>query len=101
MFRVGLRMISLPIMLRYGYSQKLSTGVIAASGTLGQIVLIALAFACLFMAVNPWVALLPAVKDPAQIITTNHLPASWCCWMVSVLADSMFLSLDPASASAA
>lgn len=35
---VAMGMISLPIMLRYGYSKELSCGVIAASGTLGQIV---------------------------------------------------------------
>jgi tripartite ATP-independent transporter DctM subunit len=31
-------LISLPVMLRYGYSKELSTGLIAASGTLGQII---------------------------------------------------------------
>ncbi|MGB5899647.1 MAG: TRAP transporter large permease subunit, partial [Geitlerinemataceae cyanobacterium] len=30
--------ISLPVMLRYGYNKQLATGVIAASGTLGQII---------------------------------------------------------------
>ncbi|MDF1800940.1 MAG: TRAP transporter large permease subunit [Planctomycetota bacterium] len=35
---VAMGMISLPIMLRYGYSEELSSGVICASGTLGQIV---------------------------------------------------------------
>jgi tripartite ATP-independent transporter DctM subunit len=35
---VAMGMISLPIMTRYGYSAQLSTGVICASGTLGQIV---------------------------------------------------------------
>lgn len=35
---VAMGMISLPIMLRYGYSQELSAGVITASGTLGQII---------------------------------------------------------------
>jgi tripartite ATP-independent transporter DctM subunit len=35
---VAMGMISLPIMLRYGYSPALSSGVITASGTLGQIV---------------------------------------------------------------
>ena len=35
---VAMGMISLPIMLRYGYSPPLATGVICASGTLGQIV---------------------------------------------------------------
>ncbi|MEX1025128.1 MAG: TRAP transporter large permease subunit [Planctomycetota bacterium] len=35
---VAMGMISLPIMLRYGYSHELSSGVITASGTLGQIV---------------------------------------------------------------
>ena len=35
---VAMGMISLPVMLRYGYSVPLATGVIAASGTLGQIV---------------------------------------------------------------
>ncbi|MEM9769661.1 MAG: TRAP transporter large permease subunit, partial [Cyanobacteria bacterium P01_D01_bin.71] len=35
---VSMGMISLPIMLRYGYSPSLSTGVIAASGTLGQVI---------------------------------------------------------------
>ena len=35
-FSMGL--ISLPIMLRYGYDQRLATGVIAASGTLAQII---------------------------------------------------------------
>ncbi|HRV80700.1 MAG: TRAP transporter large permease subunit [Planctomycetes bacterium] len=35
---VAMGAISLPIMLRYGYSQSLATGVICASGTLGQIV---------------------------------------------------------------
>jgi len=31
-------LISLPVMLRYGYSKELATGVIAASGTLGQVI---------------------------------------------------------------
>ncbi|AOU98567.1 C4-dicarboxylate ABC transporter [Acidihalobacter yilgarnensis] len=35
---VSMGMIALPVMLRYGYSGSLSTGIIAASGTLGQII---------------------------------------------------------------
>jgi tripartite ATP-independent transporter DctM subunit len=35
---VAMGMISLPVMLRYGYQKELATGVIAASGTLGQII---------------------------------------------------------------
>ncbi len=35
---VAMGMISLPVMLRYGYSTELSTGTIAAAGTLGQII---------------------------------------------------------------
>lgn len=35
---ISMGLISLPIMLRYGYSQSVSTGVIAASGTLAQII---------------------------------------------------------------
>ncbi len=35
---VAMGMISLPVMLRFGYSQELSAGVITASGTLGQII---------------------------------------------------------------
>ena len=35
---VAMGMISLPVMLRYGYSTELSAGVITASGTLGQII---------------------------------------------------------------
>ena len=35
---VAMGMISLPIMLQYGYSHELSAGVITASGTLGQII---------------------------------------------------------------
>ncbi len=35
---VAMGMISLPIMQRYGYRQELATGVICASGTLGQII---------------------------------------------------------------
>lgn len=35
---VAMGMISLPIMIRYGYSKELATGVITASGTLGQII---------------------------------------------------------------
>ncbi|GIV60524.1 MAG: C4-dicarboxylate ABC transporter [Rhodothermaceae bacterium] len=35
---VAMGMISLPVMLRYGYSRELSTGIITASGTLGQII---------------------------------------------------------------
>jgi tripartite ATP-independent transporter DctM subunit len=35
---VAMGMISLPVMLRYGYSKPLVAGVIAASGTLGQII---------------------------------------------------------------
>ncbi len=35
---VAMGMISLPVMLRYGYSERLSAGVIAAAGTLGQII---------------------------------------------------------------
>ncbi|MDO5692785.1 MAG: TRAP transporter large permease subunit [Pseudomonadota bacterium] len=35
---ISMGLISLPIMLRYGYSRPLTTGVIAASGTLAQII---------------------------------------------------------------
>ncbi len=35
---VAMGLISLPVMLRYGYSKSMATGVIAASGTLGQII---------------------------------------------------------------
>ncbi|NNF03585.1 MAG: TRAP transporter large permease subunit, partial [Rhodothermales bacterium] len=35
---VAMGMISLPVMMRYGYSNTLSTGIITASGTLGQII---------------------------------------------------------------
>ena len=35
---VAMGVISLPVMLKYGYSQTLATGVICASGTLGQII---------------------------------------------------------------
>ena len=35
---IAMGLISLPIMLRYGYDRKVATGVIAASGTLAQIV---------------------------------------------------------------
>jgi len=35
---VAMGMISLPVMLRYGYSPSLSSGLIVASGTLGQII---------------------------------------------------------------
>ena len=35
---VAMGLISLPIMLRHGYDKSLATGVIAASGTLGQII---------------------------------------------------------------
>ncbi len=35
---VAMGMISLPVMLRYGYDKELSAGVITASGTLGQII---------------------------------------------------------------
>ena len=35
---VAMGVISLPVMMKYGYCKKLSTGVICASGTLGQII---------------------------------------------------------------
>jgi len=35
---VSMGLISLPVMLRYGYSKELASGVICASGTLGQII---------------------------------------------------------------
>ena len=35
---VAMGLISLPVMLRYGYSQELSAGIITAAGTLGQII---------------------------------------------------------------
>ena len=35
---VAMGLISMPVMLRYGYSKELSSGVITASGTLGQII---------------------------------------------------------------
>lgn len=35
---VAMGVISLPVMLKYGYSKRLSTGTICASGTLGQII---------------------------------------------------------------
>ena len=35
---ITMGMISLPIMLRYGYNQRLATGVIAASGTITQLI---------------------------------------------------------------
>mgnify|MGYP002735431729 CR=1 FL=1 len=35
---ISMGLISLPIMLRYGYDRRLATGIIAASGTLSQII---------------------------------------------------------------
>ena len=35
---VSMGLISMPVMLRYGYSKELASGVIVASGTLGQII---------------------------------------------------------------
>src|SRR5690606_39524466 len=35
---ISMGLISLPIMLRYGYDRRLATGVLAASGTLSQII---------------------------------------------------------------
>jgi len=35
---ISMGLISLPVMLRYGYDRKLASGVIAASGTLAQII---------------------------------------------------------------
>ncbi|WP_103027365.1 TRAP transporter large permease [Salinibacter altiplanensis] len=35
---VAMGLISMPVMLRYGYSEELSSGVITAAGTLGQII---------------------------------------------------------------
>ncbi|MFT5680745.1 MAG: tripartite ATP-independent transporter DctM subunit, partial [Myxococcota bacterium] len=35
---VAMGLISMPVMLRYGYSKELAAGVITASGTLGQII---------------------------------------------------------------
>src|SRR3954468_13161649 len=35
---LAMGLISLPVMMRYGYSKRLSSGVIAASGTLAQII---------------------------------------------------------------
>src|SRR5690606_2641075 len=35
---ISMGLICLPIMLRYGYSRRLATGVIASSGTLSQII---------------------------------------------------------------
>ena len=35
---ISMGLISLPVMMRYGYDQRLATGVIAASGTLAQII---------------------------------------------------------------
>ncbi|MGV3655368.1 MAG: TRAP transporter large permease subunit, partial [Noviherbaspirillum sp.] len=35
---ISMGLISLPVMLRYGYDKKLASGVIAASGTLAQII---------------------------------------------------------------
>ncbi|MDD4882502.1 MAG: TRAP transporter large permease subunit, partial [Gallionellaceae bacterium] len=35
---IAMGLISLPIMLRYGYDKRLATGIIAASGTLAQII---------------------------------------------------------------
>src|SRR3546814_10924119 len=35
---ISMGMITLPLMLRYGYDRRLATGVIAASGTLSQII---------------------------------------------------------------
>ncbi len=35
---IAMGLISLPIMLRYGYDRRVATGIIAASGTLAQII---------------------------------------------------------------
>jgi TRAP-type mannitol/chloroaromatic compound transport system permease large subunit len=35
---ISMGLISLPIMLRYGYDRRIASGVIAASGTLAQII---------------------------------------------------------------
>ena len=40
---ISMGLISLPIMLRYGYDRRLASGVIAASGTLAQIIQLAVA----------------------------------------------------------
>ena len=82
---VAMGMISLPVMLRYGYKKELATGVIAASGTLGQIippsvVLVVLAdqigtsVGDLFMG-----ALTPGVMLAVLFAGYTHLPYSPNC----------------------
>jgi TRAP-type mannitol/chloroaromatic compound transport system permease large subunit len=63
---ISMGLISLPIMLRYGYDRRLASGVIAASGTLAQIIPPSLVLIVLADQLGArWATCTPAPSSPA------------------------------------
>ncbi len=62
-------LISLPVMLRQGYSARLSTGVIAASGTLAQIIPPSLVL----------IVMADQLGQPGSAISTARHSCRGCC----------------------
>ena len=62
---VTMGLLSLPLMMRKGYSSSLSTGVIAASGTLGQIIPPSIVFCLLYTSPSPRDATLSRMPSSA------------------------------------
>jgi tripartite ATP-independent transporter DctM subunit len=89
---ISMGLISLPVMLRYGYDKKLASGVIAASGTLAQIIPPSLVLIVMAdqlgrsvgdmytPASSSWSTSCSSCWPSSS--TSSSWPSSWCRWSV-------------------
>jgi tripartite ATP-independent transporter DctM subunit len=76
---ISMGLISLPIMLRYGYDRRLASGVIAASGTLAQIIPPSLVLIIMADQIGRRSATCTRVRSSPALCS---LVSTWatCCW---------------------
>jgi len=83
-------LISLPVMLRYGYNRRLATGVIAAAGTLAQIIPPSLVL----------IVLADQLACRSAICTGGRCCPAWCSWGCTFLYVLATTIAQPAAAPA-
>ncbi len=78
---IAMGVISLPVMMRYGYDMKLATGVIAASGTITQLIPPSLVLIVLADQLGRSVGdMYPGAIGPSMLqVADLHCSTSCCC----------------------
>ena len=77
---VTMGLLSLPTMLKRGYSPEISTGTICASGTLGQMIATIIKYAMYIATSNKPGINAPANKSPTETVSGEKLPElNWDC----------------------